>query len=201
MQKADKKREDILDAAMICLTRYGPVKATMDDIARILGLKKASLYYYYENKEAIFRDTLERELINFQDQVKKTIKNISTARDKIIALVKTGHDYFKTRTDLLDYDRQVMLDNHWLIKKLSKEQVTKNMDLMAQLIREGIDKGEFREADENKISHALRLIIMTMKMEMYQNLGGRRPTDKEFNELKKDSLYILGIFLDGLQKV
>jgi AcrR family transcriptional regulator len=158
------------------------------------------LYYYYENKEAIFIDALEREISIFQKKVKETINDLNSYREKIIIFVKSAHDYFQNRTEMLDFDMQVMLENHTLIKKLSKEQSKKNIDLLADLLRKGIAEGQFKKMNENKLSHALKLVFSTLRMEMYQNLAGRRPTDQDFDELKSESLYILEIFLDGIQK-
>ena len=52
-RKQDKK-ESILKAANICFSKYGYEKTTMDDIGKLAGLNKASLYYYYKNKESIY---------------------------------------------------------------------------------------------------------------------------------------------------
>ena len=41
------KREQILKAAAECLSQYGYEKTTLSDIGKLVGLNKASLYYYY----------------------------------------------------------------------------------------------------------------------------------------------------------
>ncbi len=52
--KNNPKRELILLAGSECFARYGYDKTTLDDIGRRAGLNKASLYYYFKNKEEIF---------------------------------------------------------------------------------------------------------------------------------------------------
>lgn len=54
--KKEQTREKIQQAAYQCVARYGFEKTTLDDIAREVNLNKASLYYYYKNKEDIFLD-------------------------------------------------------------------------------------------------------------------------------------------------
>ncbi len=49
------KREAILDAAYTQFSRYGYRKTSMDDISRGMGISRASLYFYFENKDEIFR--------------------------------------------------------------------------------------------------------------------------------------------------
>lgn len=52
------KREAILNAAFTTFKYYGYRKTSMDDIATALGISRASLYSYFENKDDIFRCVL-----------------------------------------------------------------------------------------------------------------------------------------------
>lgn len=52
--KDNQKREQILQAGSECFARFGFDKTTLDDIGKRAGLNKASLYYYFKNKEEIF---------------------------------------------------------------------------------------------------------------------------------------------------
>jgi hypothetical protein len=56
------------------------------------------------------------------------------------------------------------------------------------------------DVDEYKISHAIRLVFDTQRLELYQKMTGRRPGDREFAEFISDSIFILEIFLNGLKK-
>jgi len=52
--KENPRREHILRAGSECFARFGFDKTTLEDIGRRAGLNKASLYYYFKNKEEIF---------------------------------------------------------------------------------------------------------------------------------------------------
>jgi AcrR family transcriptional regulator len=56
----DPKREAILTAAFAQFSQYGLRKTSMEDIARAVGISRASLYSHFENKDAIFRCLAER---------------------------------------------------------------------------------------------------------------------------------------------
>lgn len=56
----DLKREAILDMAARCFARQSYPAASMNDIAGALGTSKARLYHYYDSKEAILFDLLDR---------------------------------------------------------------------------------------------------------------------------------------------
>jgi AcrR family transcriptional regulator len=53
--KDNQRRELILRAGSECFARFGYDKTTLDDIGRRAGLNKASLYYYFKNKEEILQ--------------------------------------------------------------------------------------------------------------------------------------------------
>jgi len=56
----DLKRDAILDIAARCFADRSYSAASMNDIATACGASKARLYHYYDSKEAILLDLLER---------------------------------------------------------------------------------------------------------------------------------------------
>ena len=56
----DVKREEILDIAAQCFADRSYPAASMSDIAAAIGTSKARLYHYYDGKEAILFDLLDR---------------------------------------------------------------------------------------------------------------------------------------------
>ena len=74
----DLKREEILDIAAKCFAAASYPSASMNELATSLGTSKARLYHYYDSKQAILFDLLDRytqhlvELVqSVQDQAKQ----------------------------------------------------------------------------------------------------------------------------------
>lgn len=59
-QQHELRRDEILDIAAQCFAERSYVAASMNDIAAAGGTSKARLYHYYESKEAILFDLLDR---------------------------------------------------------------------------------------------------------------------------------------------
>ena len=59
-QQHDIKRDEILDIAAQCFAQRSYPAASMNDIAAAGGTSKARLYHYYDSKEAILFDLLDR---------------------------------------------------------------------------------------------------------------------------------------------
>jgi AcrR family transcriptional regulator len=56
----DIKRDEILDAAAACFAQTGFAAASMQDIANAVCASKARLYHYYDSKQALLFDLLDR---------------------------------------------------------------------------------------------------------------------------------------------
>jgi len=59
-QQHELRRDEILDIAAQCFAERSYAAASMNDIAAAGGTSKARLYHYYESKEAILFDLLDR---------------------------------------------------------------------------------------------------------------------------------------------
>lgn len=57
-----RTKEKIIEAGTRCFASNGYKETTMAEIARLVGIKKPSLYAHYQNKEALFLDVFENEI-------------------------------------------------------------------------------------------------------------------------------------------
>lgn len=199
METQDIKKEQILDAAMHCMARYGIHKSTMDDVASVLGMKKASLYYYYKNKEALFIDALEREAIRLQQRVIELFKPRHSAEDKLKIAVKTMTMFFKEKVELLEFNVQAMVEGHSLFHNVHVRIRKKNLDFLAALIKEGIDKKEFRNLNPQKMADALRSILDIKRLVMLNSLSSLKASESDFTKMEKEALFMLDLLLNGMK--
>ncbi len=56
----EDRREQIIDAALRVFAQKGFIRATNKDIAREAGITPGLIYHYFESKEALFMEMLER---------------------------------------------------------------------------------------------------------------------------------------------
>jgi AcrR family transcriptional regulator len=65
----------ILDAAAQLLERLGYSRVTIDDIAKHAGVGKGTVYLHWPNREALFMAVLQRELVQFIDELAPTLRD------------------------------------------------------------------------------------------------------------------------------
>ena len=88
----DIKRDAILDIAAQCFAERSYTAASMNEIAAACGTSKARLYHYYESKDAILFDLLDRHTQRLltliaQTEAKAQRQNLDD-RDALHALVR-----------------------------------------------------------------------------------------------------------------
>lgn len=78
-----KRRQDIIDAAESLFFMRGYDSVSMDDIAAKIELNKATLYLYFENKEALFYTIVLRGLQKLNGLMSEMVEREATGIDKI----------------------------------------------------------------------------------------------------------------------
>src|ERR1700753_1247709 len=90
---ADRRTEvaadRILDAAEELFTRHDPGSVGMNEIAQAAGGSRASLYPYYENREAVPTAYVNRETYRLFDAIKEKIGGITDPRERLSAGIAT----------------------------------------------------------------------------------------------------------------
>lgn len=79
---SDKRKKEILDAAVECFARQGFHQTSIDDICRAVQMSPGSVYRYFKNKNDIIRAMVEAE----QEQSIRLIHSISEQDDLVLGL-------------------------------------------------------------------------------------------------------------------
>lgn len=199
-EKSRIRNEQIVTAALRCFVQYGYTKTSLDDIANAIGIKKTSLYYYYKNKEAIFREVVETDAIRLQKIIRKKLSREKTARGKLILLHKTKLKFFREKHKTLDLSVQAMLEMKPIIEKIFQEFRSRDIDFAKEIIKEGIVNGEFREIDVERVADIIRLMMDSLKFREMRSTNVRTSADIDYSKIEKDAEFFLNLLIDGLQK-
>ena len=78
-------RSRSLDAALVCVSRFGLAKTTMDDIARMAGLSCATLYRLFPGgREEIVSAMVDRELARFFETLTDAMRGHDELEDRLV---------------------------------------------------------------------------------------------------------------------
>ncbi|MCX7780646.1 MAG: TetR/AcrR family transcriptional regulator [Negativicutes bacterium] len=144
----------ILDKAKERAERFGFKKTTMDEISRDCGISKKTIYEHFADKEDMFRSLVIRESQRAIQLLFGQVEDVLHPLDKITCLVRNAisyfnEDHFITKVLKGDEMKLTLSDNSY--KDIVEEEV---ISLIAGIIREGKQRGVFREVDEEITAYA-----------------------------------------------
>ncbi|QNI08110.1 TetR/AcrR family transcriptional regulator [Mycobacterium kubicae] len=79
----------ILDAAERLYTERDPASIGMNEIASAAGCSRATLYRYFENREALRTAYVHRETYRLSDALKQQVSGVSDPRERLILSITT----------------------------------------------------------------------------------------------------------------
>ncbi|MEP7288207.1 MAG: TetR/AcrR family transcriptional regulator [Chloroflexota bacterium] len=155
----DARRQEIIAAALKAFTEKGYDKTSMDDIVRVSGLSKGTLYWYFDNKQALFAAVAKMVFDQFvigADAVLGNLKDLPPSEKLQQVMLMSGMAAMQDRQFVHFYmDIFVQAWQQDVVRQVSKEAYSKYIDLFAAILQEGIDKGDFRAMDVNAMARAI----------------------------------------------
>lgn len=139
--------ERILDKAVEVLRRYGPAKATVVDVARALGVSHGSVYRHFPSKAALRDAVTERWLAQVAEPLTAVLAESGPAPERLkhwlLTLIAVK------RAKVLN-DPELFATYHGLAseaREVVKEHIAKMTEQVAQIISDGVARGEFETAE------------------------------------------------------
>ena len=140
-------RERVLDAAEDVLRRFGPPKATVVDVARALGVSHGSVYRHFPSKAALRDAVAERWLSRVSQPLAAIAAENGPAPERLRRWLDTLIA-FKRRKVLDDPE---MFANYLEIAAGARDVVKGHVEALsgqvAQILRDGMNRGEFAATD------------------------------------------------------
>ena len=80
-------QQQIVDAAIRCITRWGIERITMNDIAYEARLARSTVYSYYKSREEVIKSALILSAYSFGEKLFEQINHYETAEERLIEAV------------------------------------------------------------------------------------------------------------------
>ncbi|MEP9390949.1 TetR/AcrR family transcriptional regulator [Gordonia sp. VNQ95] len=97
-------REEILDASAELFVRHGYSGTSTRMIAEAVGIRQASMYHYFKNKDDILADLLEATVVPSLERARELLVGDGPAMDRLL--------------DLARYDAGQLVDSRWNLGSL-----------------------------------------------------------------------------------
>ena len=198
LDKADGKRKAILPGAGECFAKFGFVKTTLEDIARRGDLNKATLYYYL-NKESIFTQVVLRESEKFIASLQARIAGEPGIENRITFYLTERLDYHRRVVKLHELSVQFLREVEPVFDGLYRLVFEREVDFVAQILREGEQQGYFVLSDAHRVALSLLTIADAIKFKAVQQANVERATQIDYPRIKEEIAFVAGLILRGIR--
>ena len=150
----NKTKRKIFNTAIKLFSEKGYDNASVEDITAIAGVAKGSLYYHFAKKEDIFDMLLQEGIGLLKNSVEIKTKKCTSSLDKIKAVILIEIKVIVKYEDFLN----VVLSQIWGEKeknKKCKKAVFEYIKIIEDIVKEGIENGEFYEGDVEAIASGI----------------------------------------------
>ena len=161
-RRPEHRPTQIIEAALEVFGKKGLAKTRLEDIAARAGVSKGTIYLYFENKEALFKEVVRETAIAAIARGEERPESGSPS-DQLRMLMERYWE-FVTSPAFSTIHRLVIGELHQfpdLARFYAEEVIDRGMRLITGIIRRGIDAGEFRETDP---SAAARMLVALFVM-------------------------------------
>jgi AcrR family transcriptional regulator len=184
LPEEDILKEQILHAALQLYLKLGLKKVTMDDVSKVIGKSRSSLYYYYKNRDEIFDAVMEMLIRDVINEITLAVDKAVTTEKKIEAFGLTKIKLSEDKRDIFaameagmnadEISRHGKTINAIHLKLMKSESV-----LLKAVFLAGVEKGEIRPLKPKEQDTLIFILLSSIR-------GVRREmrNGQDFSDLK-----------------
>jgi AcrR family transcriptional regulator len=156
-----ERKQQIYQAALACFGRTGYYQTTMDDIVAESGLSKGALYWYFDSKKVLFLSLFQEMMAQFGEGWASLLSDEGTSATEKL---RTSMALFRAEFAGMVPFFGVMLEAWALtrhdpdVESLMGEFYTPYVEIIDQIIKQGIASGEFHAGS----TRATSLVVLTL---------------------------------------
>lgn len=190
-------RREILSAAEKVFAAKGFFPTTMSEIAREAEFGTGTLYKYFKSKEDLYFTLIDEKVEEINRLVKAELSQKTSARERIEKVLKLQFEFVEKNRDFFRIYISERNRFEWTVKddlgKGIHDKMVAYIQLLAQVMKQGIERGEFRRKNSIDLAHALVGIVNSF---IFEWLISPQPYP-----LISKSDAVLDLFLRGVQRM
>jgi AcrR family transcriptional regulator len=150
-----EKRDKIISAAGPVLEKFGLQGTTVGAIAKAAGVDRATVYYYFPDKFALFRAAIREGLTEMFQALDIVAESDDPASDRLGRAIRIVMDVYERHYPYLYIYFQGGASSEIMDQSVSAETIHSGVryeEVLLGIIQNGIDSGEFIEVLPPKIT-------------------------------------------------
>lgn len=196
--KTDKVKM-IIEASQKRFGLYGLEKTSMREIASDLKLSKASLYYYFPDKESLYKAVVEKEQNEFIANISERILSIQEPEQLLLEYSGIRLSYFRT---LLNLSR-LRLEAYTGLKPGFRDTIQifkeKEKEIIKRIFEKGISTGIFYIENTDQTASLFLDLLKGIRITLVNEKETLFIEQEEYDLLLEKTIAFTNVFIKGLK--
>jgi len=200
-EKLTRDKEDvILRSAQRRFASFGYSKVTMDEIAEDIGMAKASLYYYFPTKEAIFRSVVQHEQGEFLAQANNALQQQPSASLKLIEYIHLRLGLVERLSNLSHFHQQGWHDVKPIFTDLFATFAEHEIQCVTHVLQEGKKSGEFHVEHPQKTATMILHALQGLHMRFFRGFDQHTTVEADRDKFEQEVIHFVNTVIHGIRK-
>ncbi len=199
MKKYLEKKESIKNAGRELFVTYGFQKTTLEDIAAKIGLRKNSLYYYFPDKETLFKELIEDEVNYHFERLRKIVASHKSSKTKILSIIKELTNFVHERGNKYSITMKAFLEINQIVENDFPEFKYQVSEIINNILKEGINNKEFKKHNTKQVADDIVFLVRSIELNYFYNSRVQFVYELDFDMLYKTMTRITNYIFNGLQ--
>jgi AcrR family transcriptional regulator len=192
------KEQLIIKAAQRRFGMHGIEKTSMQEIADDLKLSKASLYYYFPDKESLYRSVIEKEQNQFIKSITEKVQSINKPDKLLREYVNARLSYFHTLLNLSRLRLEAYSDLRPIFRETMISFREKEKEIVENIFIDGIKKGIFYMDNPDKTASLFLDLLKGLRVSVVNNKQTLFIEPDEYQRLLENTRDFTEIFIKGI---
>lgn len=158
---AIERKHQIVKATVECVSKYGYNNFSMQDVARIAGVSKGIIHYYFLNKDDLMMSVLETVAGDIEKILQSGTREVSDPFKKLeifistcLNIVRKTKEYYQVNMDFW-----TQINQKEEVRQTISKHYRKFRESCSQIIVEGIEGGVFKKVDPVEVASAIIALV------------------------------------------
>ncbi|GMW00102.1 MAG: hypothetical protein AMXMBFR84_12400 [Candidatus Hydrogenedentota bacterium] len=155
VSRANEAEKRLLESALSLFSEKGYEGTSIREIIERAGVTRPVLYYYFENKEHLFRRLVESWFMELVEDMDRSIAKATGYRDRLLAAINNAFDHAERSPTVVRLIFYAFFAPRHQAPKLDKDRLWESrFSRIRGIMQEGVDAGDFIGHDPNELAMA-----------------------------------------------
>jgi AcrR family transcriptional regulator len=193
------KVQMIIEASQKRFGLFGVEKTSMREIANDLNLSKASLYYYFPDKESLYKAVVEKEQAEFIAKISERIFRIHEPEQLLLEYANARLSYFRTLLNLSRLRLEAYSDLRPGFMETIQIFKEKEKEIIKKIFEKGISSGIFFIYDPDQTALLFLDLLKGLRITLVNEKKTLFIEQDEYDLLLERTITFTKLFIKGLK--